>query len=140
MPTGAIKVPSGWPRSGNVDFNGVVMKYAPHLPPALRGVSFKIKSGEKVGAAAGCCCCAPCACSAASQCPVPVCRLFCACSGRGLCCVPPVCLPPCLLTFVLPLPLPPTPTRRWASSAAPAPASPPCCWRSTACSIWRAAR
>lgn len=26
------------------------MKYAPHLPPALRGVSFKVKSGEKVGA------------------------------------------------------------------------------------------
>jgi len=25
------------------------MKYAPHLPPALRGVSFKIKSGEKIG-------------------------------------------------------------------------------------------
>jgi ATP-binding cassette subfamily C (CFTR/MRP) protein 1 len=25
------------------------MKYAPHLPPALRGVTFTIKSGEKVG-------------------------------------------------------------------------------------------
>ena len=25
------------------------MKYAPHLPPALRSVSFNIKSGEKVG-------------------------------------------------------------------------------------------
>ena len=24
------------------------MKYAPHLPPALRGVSFNIKSGDKV--------------------------------------------------------------------------------------------
>nr|AXF41555.1 HLA3 protein [Chlorella sp. ArM0029B] len=45
----APKVPAGWPRSGAICFDQVVMKYAPHLPPALRGVSFKIKSGEKVG-------------------------------------------------------------------------------------------
>ena len=44
------KLPTGWPRSGAINFDNVVMKYAPHLPPALRGVSFKIKSGEKVGA------------------------------------------------------------------------------------------
>lgn len=25
------------------------MKYAPHLPPALRGVSFSVHGGEKVG-------------------------------------------------------------------------------------------
>ncbi|GAB4815837.1 hypothetical protein N2152v2_002883 [Parachlorella kessleri] len=43
------KVPQGWPRSGAMAFEGVVMKYAPHLPPALRSVSFNIKSGEKVG-------------------------------------------------------------------------------------------
>jgi ABC-type multidrug transport system fused ATPase/permease subunit len=43
------KLPAGWPRSGAINFDGVVMKYAPHLPPALRGVSFKIKSGDKVG-------------------------------------------------------------------------------------------
>ncbi|KIZ01660.1 ABC transporter, multidrug resistance associated protein [Monoraphidium neglectum] len=41
--------PMGWPRTGDVKFDGVVMKYAPHLPPALRGVSFTIRSGEKVG-------------------------------------------------------------------------------------------
>lgn len=46
---GAAKVPTGWPRSGNLEFNQVVMKYAPHLPPALRGVSFKVQSGDKVG-------------------------------------------------------------------------------------------
>ncbi len=45
----APKVPTGWPRSGAITFDRVVMKYAPHLPPALRGVSFNIKSGEKVG-------------------------------------------------------------------------------------------
>lgn len=44
----APKVPTGWPRSGAITFDRVVMKYAPHLPPALRGVSFNIKSGEKV--------------------------------------------------------------------------------------------
>ena len=45
----APKLPAGWPRSGGIVFDRVVMKYAPHLPPALNGVSFKIKSGEKVG-------------------------------------------------------------------------------------------
>ncbi|GBF87685.1 hypothetical protein Rsub_00396 [Raphidocelis subcapitata] len=44
-----VKVPQGWPRTGAIDFSGVVMKYAPHLPPALCGVSFHIKSAEKVG-------------------------------------------------------------------------------------------
>jgi ATP-binding cassette subfamily C (CFTR/MRP) protein 1 len=44
-----VGVPHGWPRSGAIAFDAVVMKYAPHLPPALRGVSFNIKSGEKVG-------------------------------------------------------------------------------------------
>ncbi len=48
-PTGGPKLPAGWPRSGTINFNQVVMKYAPHLPPALRGVSFNIKSGDKVG-------------------------------------------------------------------------------------------
>lgn len=48
MKTGT-KLPQGWPRTGHICFDQVVMKYAPHLPPALRGVSFNIKSGEKVG-------------------------------------------------------------------------------------------
>jgi ATP-binding cassette subfamily C (CFTR/MRP) protein 1 len=43
------KLPQGWPRSGAIVFDQVVMKYAPHLPPALKGVSFDIKSSEKVG-------------------------------------------------------------------------------------------
>ncbi|KAI8468106.1 MAG: hypothetical protein J3K34DRAFT_479395 [Monoraphidium minutum] len=44
-----VKVPQGWPHTGAVKFDGVVMKYAPHLPPALRGVSFTLRAGEKVG-------------------------------------------------------------------------------------------
>jgi ATP-binding cassette subfamily C (CFTR/MRP) protein 1 len=42
-------VPEGWPRTGSIVFHSVIMRYAPHLPPALRGVSFDIKSGDKVG-------------------------------------------------------------------------------------------
>lgn len=38
-----------WPRTGSIVFENVVMKYAPHLPPALRGVSFSIKPRDKVG-------------------------------------------------------------------------------------------
>ncbi len=42
-------LPKGWPNSGAIVFDQVVMKYASHLPPALKGVSFDVKSGEKVG-------------------------------------------------------------------------------------------
>ena len=34
-----VKLPQGWPRTGAIQFDKVVMKYAPHLPPALRGVT-----------------------------------------------------------------------------------------------------
>lgn len=34
-----VKLPQGWPRTGAINYNAVVMKYAPHLPPALRGVT-----------------------------------------------------------------------------------------------------
>ncbi len=44
----ADNAPKGWPRTGKIVFEGVVMKYAPHLPPALRGVSFDIKPQDKV--------------------------------------------------------------------------------------------
>jgi ABC-type multidrug transport system fused ATPase/permease subunit len=43
------KLPQGWPCSGSIVFDQVVMKYAPHLPPALKNVTFDIKSSEKVG-------------------------------------------------------------------------------------------
>lgn len=46
---GGAAVPQGWPRTGDVAFSGVVMKYAPHLPPALRDVTFSIHGGDKVG-------------------------------------------------------------------------------------------
>ncbi|QIW98767.1 hypothetical protein AMS68_004285 [Peltaster fructicola] len=45
---GEIKPPAWWPSfSGNIEFRDVTIKYAPHLDPALNGVSFTIKGGSK---------------------------------------------------------------------------------------------
>ena len=33
---------------GEIEFDKVVMKYQDDLPPALKGLSFKIKSGQRV--------------------------------------------------------------------------------------------
>ncbi|KAJ3113711.1 hypothetical protein HDU96_003040 [Phlyctochytrium bullatum] len=38
-----------WPEKGAVEFRDVVMSYAPGLPAVLKGVSFAIRAGEKVG-------------------------------------------------------------------------------------------
>eukprot|EP00741_Cyanophora_paradoxa_P010538 tig00000158_g10189.t1 len=38
-----------WPAKGEIDFKDVVMRYAKELDPAMRGVSFKVEHGEKVG-------------------------------------------------------------------------------------------
>ncbi|KAJ3202462.1 hypothetical protein HDU67_000543, partial [Dinochytrium kinnereticum] len=39
----------GWPVKGDIEFKGVEMRYAPELPLVLKGVSFVIGDGEKVG-------------------------------------------------------------------------------------------
>lgn len=41
--------PSSWPSRGTLEFREVHMRYKPHLDPVLRGVSFSIAHGEKVG-------------------------------------------------------------------------------------------
>ena len=47
-PKGDVSPPAWWPSlSGDIVFNGVVIKYAPHLDPALAGISFTVKSGSK---------------------------------------------------------------------------------------------
>ena len=47
-PEGKIHPPAWWPSfSGDIVFNNVTIKYAPHLDPALAGVSFTIKGGSK---------------------------------------------------------------------------------------------
>lgn len=41
--------PDAWPQHGAVEFHNVVMSYAPELPHVLKGVSFSIQGGEKIG-------------------------------------------------------------------------------------------
>uniref|UniRef100_A0A6V7QY80 ABC-type xenobiotic transporter n=1 Tax=Ananas comosus var. bracteatus TaxID=296719 RepID=A0A6V7QY80_ANACO len=41
--------PPGWPSSGVIEFQDVVLRYRPELPPVLHGISFTIDGGEKVG-------------------------------------------------------------------------------------------
>lgn len=38
-----------WPSRGAVEFDGVVVRYAPHLPDVLKGVSFRVAAGSRVG-------------------------------------------------------------------------------------------
>eukprot|EP00741_Cyanophora_paradoxa_P013315 tig00020684_g12858.t1 len=38
-----------WPAKGEIEFKDAVMRYAKELDPAMRGVSFKVMHGEKVG-------------------------------------------------------------------------------------------
>jgi len=42
-------LPEGWPAVGELTLKDVVMTYRPGLPPALKGVSFDVKGGEKIG-------------------------------------------------------------------------------------------
>jgi len=47
-PEGKIHPPAWWPSfSGDIVFDNVTIQYAPHLDPALAGVSFTIKGGSK---------------------------------------------------------------------------------------------
>eukprot|EP00262_Sarcandra_glabra_P011548 TRINITY_DN2799_c0_g1_i1.p1 TRINITY_DN2799_c0_g1~~TRINITY_DN2799_c0_g1_i1.p1 ORF type:complete len:1626 (+),score=287.39 TRINITY_DN2799_c0_g1_i1:361-5238(+) len=41
--------PPGWPSSGTIKFENVVLRYRPELPPVLHGLSFTISSSEKIG-------------------------------------------------------------------------------------------
>ncbi|XP_043688809.1 ABC transporter C family member 2-like [Telopea speciosissima] len=41
--------PPGWPSSGSIKFEDVVLRYRPELPPVLHGLSFMISPSEKVG-------------------------------------------------------------------------------------------
>lgn len=45
---GTVHPPAWWPSyEGDIEFEDVTIKYAPHLDPALRKISFKIKGGSK---------------------------------------------------------------------------------------------
>ncbi|XP_050370619.1 ABC transporter C family member 12-like [Argentina anserina] len=41
--------PHGWPSSGSIKFEDVVLRYRPGLPPVLHGLSFKVSASEKLG-------------------------------------------------------------------------------------------
>ncbi|XP_061357298.1 ABC transporter C family member 12-like [Gastrolobium bilobum] len=41
--------PPGWPTSGSIEFENVVLRYRPELPPVLHGLSFTVPPTKKVG-------------------------------------------------------------------------------------------
>ncbi|KAI4368065.1 hypothetical protein MLD38_016670 [Melastoma candidum] len=41
--------PPGWPSSGSIKFEDVVLRYRPELPPVLQGISFSVSPHEKLG-------------------------------------------------------------------------------------------
>lgn len=45
-----FRPPAYWPsNSGSLEVDKLEVRYAPHLPSVLKGVSFTVKPGEKVG-------------------------------------------------------------------------------------------
>lgn len=44
-----VRVRTGWPRTGRIEFQGVTMRYRRDLPAVLDGVTFTAASGERVG-------------------------------------------------------------------------------------------
>lgn len=46
---GGISPPAGWPTEGRVQVEELVVSYAPDLQPVLKGVSFEVQPGERVG-------------------------------------------------------------------------------------------
>jgi ABC-type multidrug transport system fused ATPase/permease subunit len=45
----ANKPPLSWPAEGRIEFSNVTLKYRPELPAVLKGISFSVNTGEKVG-------------------------------------------------------------------------------------------
>lgn len=42
-------IESDWITSGSIQFQHAIMRYKPDLPPALKGISFRVQGGQKVG-------------------------------------------------------------------------------------------
>ncbi|KAF9124551.1 hypothetical protein BGW39_008121 [Mortierella sp. 14UC] len=40
---------STWPSRGSLEFKNVTLRYRPDLPPVLRGISFSVQAGHKIG-------------------------------------------------------------------------------------------
>lgn len=43
------KLEKSWPNEGKIEFRSVVYKYFPEAEPVLRGLSFTVRPGEKIG-------------------------------------------------------------------------------------------
>jgi ABC-type multidrug transport system fused ATPase/permease subunit len=48
-PIEEVTVPAKWPSKGEIEFEDVVMPYLPGKPPVLKGISFSVREGEKIG-------------------------------------------------------------------------------------------
>jgi len=48
-PATPVEVPSDWPFEGEIQFRNVVMPYLPGKPPVLKGITFNIHPGQKIG-------------------------------------------------------------------------------------------
>ena len=48
-PIQPVNVPGNWPSKGEIIFDDVIMSYLPGKPPVLKGVTFAIRPGEKIG-------------------------------------------------------------------------------------------
>jgi len=46
---GDKSLPANWPDKGEIVFRGINLRYQESLEPVLKGISFRVKSGEKVG-------------------------------------------------------------------------------------------
>ncbi|CAO3589839.1 unnamed protein product [Absidia cylindrospora] len=47
--TGSTQASSDWPNEGTINVENLEVRYAPDLDMALKGVSFSVRSGEKIG-------------------------------------------------------------------------------------------
>ncbi len=45
----AEPLPATWPEKGHIDIKNLKIRYAPHLPQVLKGVSFSVSGGQRVG-------------------------------------------------------------------------------------------
>ncbi|CAB0001705.1 unnamed protein product, partial [Nesidiocoris tenuis] len=43
------KPPKGWPSKGDIEFEGLSLRFAENAPPVLKNVSVQIHAGEKIG-------------------------------------------------------------------------------------------
>lgn len=44
-----VTPPAAWPASGTIEFKDLEVSYAPDLPPVLKGLSFRIEHGVRIG-------------------------------------------------------------------------------------------